>query len=116
MLRQTQESRLLPGFCHTEDACNLARNQVRIDNVCEIDNKGAVGKIGQQRGRGLKREQCLADAPRAGQDGEPYIRATQQFANFGQLFCAADERRDLGRQIVRAIVEAANRRKVRSQT
>src|SRR5205814_5830282 len=28
MLRQTQESRLLPGFCHTEDACNLARNQL----------------------------------------------------------------------------------------
>ena len=76
----------------------------------EFDEPHAVAEAVEQIGRDLQGEARLADAARADQRDETML--LDQRGDFGDLRLAADEGRDLQRQIVGETFERSQRREV----
>ncbi len=89
------------------------RHQFRICKRRQFDQPHAVGEIIERVGCDLERQAGLAEAAGADDGDEPC--SAQQFPDLAQLTLAADERRDLLRQVVRYRFERAQRRKMRAQ-
>ena len=71
----------------------------------EEGDEGAVGERGEQARRDLEGQACLAGAAGPGQGHEP--RLSQELDHLAQLVLAPDEGGELGRQVVRPGIEAA---------
>ena len=89
------------------------RHQPRIRERRELDEPYAIGKVVQHLGAHLQRDPCLAQSADARHRHEAV--PVEPSLDFGELAVAADERRELLRQIVRLRAERAQRGKVAPQ-
>jgi hypothetical protein len=86
------------------------RDQAWVADRLERDEPDAVGEPLRDVGSQLQRQPRLAGPARSGQRQEP--GGPEQLARLGQLRLAADEARQLRRQVVRAAIQRADRREL----
>ena len=89
------------------------RHERRFADRLERHEEHAVGEVLRGVRRDLERQAGLAGPARAGQRDEPV--GSEEPARLLELALAADERRQLGREVVRAGVEGAQRREIEAQ-
>ena len=112
-LRQLFADRHPALLDEAEDRRDRRADQGRLTNRLEGHEVDAVGeRLGDAR-RELQRQAGLARAARSGQGQQ--ARLGQPGGRVGQLVLAADEGRDLGRQVVGPAVERADRPGIISQ-
>ncbi len=87
------------------------RHEPRVGDRRQLDEPHAVREFVHEIGGDLQRQARLADA--AGAHQRQQWRAGQQRRDFGLLTLAADERRQLLRQVVGRRLQRAQRRKGR---
>ena len=98
------------ALLHRERGRDDAEHRLGIAGRRELRQPRAVAELGQHVGRDLQREPRLADATDARQRHEPVLG--DRLADTVQLCLAADERRELRRQVRRQGVERPQRREV----
>ena len=86
------------AFRHIERVRDRRLEQLRIANRREVDEDGAVAKLGAELGGDGEREPRLAGSARAGQRHEPHVVAPEQAGDRRGFEPAADERRGRHRQ------------------
>jgi hypothetical protein len=89
------------------------RHQRGVGDRLQCDEPRAIGMLVEDFGGELQREPRLADAAGTQQGDQP--RGFQKLPDMREVVLAADERRQLLRQIVRRRVERAQRRKILQQ-
>ncbi len=95
-------------FLEPKDRCQRLRHEVGIRQAREFDQPHAIRKRVEQVGGDLQREPRLAAAAGAGQREQPGL--AQQRLHFRDFLFAADEARQLLRQVVGRRVQRAQRR------
>ncbi len=81
----------------------------------ESDTIHAVAELIKQLGRHMKRQASLARATWAGERHQAYVVAAQQRTNIRDLPLTANQRAGLRRQVMPALIERVQRRKIGRQ-
>ena len=101
-------------FADVEYRRDRVRDEIIVRQRRELDEPDAVLVPVEQIGAHLQREARLADAARADERDEPVLG--EQLRDGEDVDVAADEARDLKRQVVRQRFERAQRREIRRES
>ena len=100
-------------FLDAQHRCHRLRHQLRIGDWRELHEPDAIRIFVEHVGCDLQRKAGLAEAADAVKRHQS--RFAQHLLHFGELALAADERRDLVRQVVRRRLHRAQRGKLGTQ-
>ena len=107
---------LSPWLTHPEDTGDSRQDQRRIGEWREIDEPDTVGEGIERFGGDGQRKPCLASPTRSGQGDESGALALDHRRDMGDLRFAADQRRELHRQIGFQALECSRRREARLES
>ena len=110
IFHQGFDDRPARGFLDPQHARHGLRHEARVVHGCELDQPDAIREFVDQIGADLQRKPALSDAAHAEQGQEPELH--EQLLHFAQLGLAADERRELVRQVVGRRLERTQRREL----
>ena len=106
LLRGEERGQRLPGtLVDPECLRDRGNDEVRIGDAGQVDQVDAIGMLVKQVRGNLDRQACLARSAGARQGHEPNVTPAQQGAQLADLSLPSDERRRLGRQVRRAVIE-----------